>query len=402
MAAGKAVEPEHAGTPVPTCPFDHHSLRNPDEIWDAYERLRGTGVVNSDRHGGFYVLSRFDDVRSALRDSETFSSAGGSFIPAVGSERLIPINVDPPMHEEYRKLFSDRMTVGAIRDMTPLLDEIVDDLVTRFVARGGGDFMKEVALPLPLTVLKTLVGFSDETVSRLRMLTEESWEDVTTKSMDDARAGLYEMVRHELARHRETRPDDYMTQLIDAQVDGRPVRDDELVRVLTTFAVAGHETTANTAGWVVHYLAEHRPLQEEVRRDRSLIPRVVEEILRLHTPAQNTVRLTTRNAEVGEKVIPAEELVLVSCASANRDERQYANASSFDLQRGARGHLAFGFGRHQCPGASLARTELRLLLARLCDAPVFVPDGEPTTQGLLGGVHFGLRQLPVTFLPEED
>ncbi|MFW3168562.1 cytochrome P450 [Geodermatophilus sp. CPCC 206100] len=378
------------------CPFDHHAVQTAEEVWASYADLREERVSRSELHGGFYVLSRYTDVRTALRDPRTFSSAAGVRIPDSGG-RSIPIDFDPPAHTGYRALYASRLTAASVQAMAPFLSELVNGLVDAFHRAGGGDFVSGVALPMPLAVLEEVVGFSPTTISQLRRLTEESWRQITEHSLDEARAALRQVIRAEIARHRSERPDTYLTTLLDASIEGRPITDDELERALLTFAIAGHETTTNAAGWLAHLLASDQGQQAALRQDPSLIPGFVEEILRVGTPAQLFARQTTRDVEVGDTVIPAGSRVLLALAAANRDDAQFPHADVIDLERGSRGHLAFGFGIHQCPGSLLARTELRLLLARLIELPALVPAGPADFGGLVGGIHHGPRSLPLAF-----
>ncbi|MBJ8348263.1 cytochrome P450 [Antrihabitans sp. YC2-6] len=379
------------------CPFDHHAPRTAQQVWDTYADLRSRDTARSDLYGGFYVLTRFAEVRAAARDHATFSSAGGHRIPAIGTGRSLPIDVDPPRHAEYRRLFTDRVTPASVAELEPFLRRLIGGLVREFHKAGGGDFVPDVALAMPLAVLTEVVGFSEETVSNLRRLTEQSWTRVTDASLDEARRELREVVQSEIARHRSERPSDYLTTMLSAEVDGRAIEDDELERILLTFAIAGHETTANAAAWLVHFIASDDTLQLALRNDPTLIPAYVEESLRLGTPAQAFARETTGQVEVGACPIPAGERVLLAYGAANRDERQYDRPEQFDVVRGSRGHLAFGFGIHQCPGALLARTELRLMLDALLSVPPIRSDGPPQFDGLMGGIHLGPRALPIRF-----
>jgi cytochrome P450 len=382
---------------APACPFDHHRAMSLEEIHGAYATLRPGGPTYSSEHGGYWMVTRFEDVRGALRDPATFSSAGGHRIPAIGSGRSLPIDVDPPLHGDYRKLFTDRVTPQLVRAMTPFLRSLADELVGGFHAAGGGDFVHDVALAMPLAVLPELVGFSRETVVNLRVLTERSWEQVAEASLDEARGELRQVMRDEISRHRTNRPDDYLTELLSASIDGRLVTDDELERTLLTFAIAGHETTANAAAWLAYFLARDGELQEALRAEPALAGAYVEEGLRLGTPAQLFARQTTTATDIGQCPVPAGARVLLSLGAANRDERQYARPDEFNIARGARGHLAFGFGIHQCPGALLARTELRLLLEALASLPPWEPAGPAEFEGFMGGIHLGPRRLPLKF-----
>lgn len=194
-----------------------------------------------------------------------------------------------------------------------------------------------------------------------------------------------------------TEPDDYLSGLLREQVAGRPITDDEVARVLITMAIAGHETTMNAASSLLWLLARDRRQQELLRADVSLAPRFVEEMLRLRTPAQNFARHTSRDVSVAGTAVPADSRVLLSYAAANRDPAAFPAPDEFDVSRASRAHLAFGWGVHQCIGATLARTELKLLLETLVEYPPFALDGEADFHPLQGGIHYGPSRLSLRF-----
>jgi len=382
---------------VPQCPFDHHAITDAEAAWGTYDQLRDQGVTHSREHGGFYVLSRYEHVLAALRDPDTFASGQGTRIPAIGDGMIIPLDFDPPGHTAYRALITEHVTPESVRGMVPGLREMIDGLIDGFHAKGGGDWVAAVGLPLPLNVLVQVVGFAPETVAQFRDLTAQSWKQISEQDLFAARAGLFELVRRELQRHRETRPDDYITSLIGKEIDGRPITDDELQRLLLAFAVAGHETTMNASGSMLRYLVEDPARQGRLREKPELIPAFVEEVLRYSSPVQCIGRCTTRDVEIGGVRIPAGSRVLLVYAGANRDTARFDHADAFDVDRGAAGHLAFGFGRHQCAGALLARTELRLVLEKLVTMPEVEYAGAPDFGGLEGGAMSGPSYLPLRF-----
>lgn len=394
------------------CPFPHETLssfdhHDPDlsesRLWASYEALRSAGRVNhSDRYGGFWILSHYDDVRAALRDSAVFSSAGGHRIPEVAAARAIPIDYDPPEHTPYRDIMMRAIRPQRVKELEPFLRDTIRGLLRHFAARGGGDFISAVALPLPLVVLTQIVGFSPDTVQQFRRLTERIAATITDQeaqlaARDEFRATL----RAEIERHRAERPDDYLTSLLDVEIDGRSLDDRELLSILNTLALAGHETTMNSSGHLFWLLANDAELQERLRVDPALAPRYVEEMLRLRTPAQMFARRLTQDVTIDDTTMAAGDNVLLLYGSGNRDEAQFDHADVFDIDRPARGHLAFGWGIHQCIGAPLARVELRMLLEEARTLPPFRPAGEPEFGSIESGVHYGLRRLPLTFDTEK-
>ena len=371
-------------------------------VWDIYEALRDAGpVARSGRRGGFWVLTGYDDVRAALRDRATFSSASGHRIPTDGTQRSIPIDFDPPRHTAYRRLMTQVLSPGRVRGMRPFLERTIAALVGRFAACGGGDFVREVALPLPLSVLTELVGFSPHIVEQFREVTEQMWSGLTAEGEAVDFAGAFrrisELMAAELDAHREHGADDFVTTLLTAEVDGRELDEDERISILVTLAVAGHETTMNAASSLVYLLLEDPERQDRLRRDPALAPRFVEEMLRLRSPAQSFARRATCPVTIAGQPVDQGDAVLLSFAAANRDPARFSDPERFDLDRDTCGHLGFGYGIHQCLGAALARAELSILLATLAVHPTLLPAGEVRWSALQGGNHLGPTTLPVRF-----
>lgn len=394
------------------CPFPHEGMSSFDHhdpalsesaLWTSYDAFRAAGRVgHSDRYGGFWVLSHYQDVQAALRDPAVFSSGFGHRIPEVASARAIPIDYDPPEHTVYREIMMRAIQPQRVKELDGFLRSTIRGLLRDFHAKGGGDFIADVALPLPLVVLTQIVGFSRETVGRFRELTERIAATITDEQTQfAARQEFRATLGRELERHRSERPDDYVTSLLDVEIDGRPLEDRELLSILNTLALAGHETTMNSAGHLFWLLANDPSLQEKLRADPGLAPRYVEEMLRLRTPAQMFSRRLTEDVTIDGVTMPAGDDVLLLYGSANRDDDRFDHASAFDIERPARGHLAFGWGIHQCIGAPLARVELRMLLEEAVELPPFTPSGEPSFGHIEAGVHYGLRRLPLAFAQEE-
>lgn len=379
--------------------FDHldPQLSEPT-LWATYQTLlERPSAHRSHRHGGFWVLSHYQDVKGALRGWETFSSADGHRIPHVEGMGTIPIDFDPPLHGPYRDLVVHALRPDRVRQLQPFVNSTIEDLVDRLVSAGGGDVVTELALPLPLTVLQELVGFSADAVAQFRELTAKVWAEGSPEAQLRGRAALATLIEDEIISHKRDRPDDYLTWLIDAEVEGRPVRHDEVVSACLSLAVAGHETTMNSVGSLVYLLASVPDVQDRLRQDPGQAPAFVEEMLRLLTPSQCSARRVTRDVEVDGEVLEAGDWVLLLNGAANRDERQFDHPDEFDLERSARGHLAFGWGIHQCVGSALARMELRILLETLARHPRLSLAGEPTFSALEAGNHYGPTFLPIRF-----
>ena len=242
-----------------------------------------------------------------------------------------------------------------------------------------------------------MVGFSDETIAGLHDATQQMWEQVYAADHDAAYAAIRALMDAEIARHRTYDHDDFLSRLLEEEVDGAPITDDLAARMVMSLAIAGHETTANAASSMMWLLANDLPLQDQLRAEPAQASAFIEELLRLRAPAHNFARTANQDLVVDEVMIPANSRVLLSYASANRDPLRFPNPDSFDVSRASRAHLAFGWGIHQCIGATLVREELRVLLETLCEFPRFVPDGDASFDAMKGGVHFGPSSVPLHF-----
>ncbi len=201
---------------------------------------------------------------------------------------------------------------------------------------------------------------------------------------------------------RRTHPqNDLITQFVVLTIEGRLLTDEELLSILADFVVAGHETTMNATGNLLLYLAERPEEQARLRRDPERIPSLIEESLRYDNPTHLFARTVTRDTTLSGIEMKKGDKVALLYASGNRDPDQFEHPDQFEPQRNPKHHLAFGRGSHLCPGATLARIELRILLEELLNAhPPFQLAGEAVWSHMEGGHHMGVARLPVEFIDQ--
>jgi cytochrome P450 len=381
--------------------FDPYAL-TADSVFDVYRDLREQcPAARSEQYGGFWVLSRYRDVFAALRDHGTYSSQYGVHIPQrEGHLRIAPLGYDPPEHTIYRGLLAPALSQEAVSRLEPFIKTLVADLVGPVAARGGGDLVAEVALPLPLQVICRILGLSAEAAQTVRALTEQMWTDFERLG-DEARWPLANFLLGEVNARREHPRDDFLSQLVQAKYGDRPLTETELAALVVSLANAGHQTTMNAAGNALLHLAQHQDHQLRLRQDPKLIPAFVEESLRYYNPTHMFARTLTREVSVDGATLQQGDKTMLVYAAANRDPEQFPDPDQFILDRAANRHLAFGWGIHFCLGALLARTELRILLEEFAQRhPPFRLAGEPTHSRMEGGHHMGVASLPVEFVTE--
>jgi len=360
-----------------------------NDIYPLYEQLRDEAPVYWAEETGAFVLSRYDDVSSALTDTDTFSSDAMRGVlmgaPTGTGEQRLPrsdavgmlVAVDPPAHSELRRIVNRGFTPRKMAGWQQPIDETVRVLLDAATPSEPFDVIAGLATRLPVRVIAELVGADPEDADKFR-----AWADAATSVMSgSARATGVQpeeaMLMFQLAddlgkrideRSEEPR-DDLLTALVRAQGEDVLSRE-EAVGFAALLLFAGTETSTNLIGNVVAALLAHPVELERVQKDPERVNQVIEETLRWDSPVQYVFRRTTRPVEVHGVTVPVDANVTLLLGSANRDPRRWGDdADMFDPDRDASGHVAFGFGPHFCLGAALARAEtasaLRQLVARM-------------------------------------
>lgn len=344
---------------------------------DTYRRLRDEHPVYRHPTRGFYALSRFEDVRAAANDPTTFSSENTSI-----AQGLLPTiqSLDPPRHDVLRRLVTLAFTPRRVAAMEPAVRQIARELVERFAGKGHCDLKRALAAELPSRVIGEMIGLPPERREDFLEWTEAMVETPAEGSVAERNrnpaASIYGAFAELLEQRRAERRDDLMSALLDAEVDGERLSQQDLLGFCFVLVVAGNDTTTNLIANGAVLLAHHPEVRARLVREPALLPGAIEEMLRLESPAQALPRLATRELTLHGVRIPRGAEVLLVWAAANRDEREFPDPDHFDIGRPIRRHLAFGQGIHFCLGANLARLEARVafeeLLARV---PEYALDG---------------------------
>ena len=358
----------------------YRALRDHDPV----HRVEANGQT-----GSFWFLSRFEDVFTAVRDTDTFSSAHGLTVdpdaPGTQMGDATPIVfMDPPDHTTMRRLVSAGFTP---RQVTELEDEIrafVVEHLERLRMAGSGDIISGLFKPLPSFVVAHYLGVPPEDRTRFDGWTEQIVAAAAQGNIG-ATEGIADLLAYfsELIERRRTDPgDDMVSHLVQLGED-----DVSLLWVLGfafTMVTGGNDTATGLLGGSAVLLTEHRDERRRLLEEPDLLPGAVEELLRLTSPVQGLARTATRDIEVGDTTIPAGDKVLLGYGAANRDEREFGpDAEALDVGRDVARHLTFGYGAHHCLGASAARLQARIaleeLLTRCPDFTVDAAAGEYAT-----------------------
>jgi cytochrome P450 len=381
-------------------PLSPEALRDPHA---AQRELRARcPVARSERWGGFWVLSRYDDIVAVTRDHATFVNSVQNVVPAVTTTgRRPPLHFDPPEHTLWRKAMSAPFKARAVSELEPAARALTVRMLQPLLARGACELVSELAGTLPVQVLCAVLHAGDAaTPEQLEQLSAEflrAFQSRDATGLEAASRRLYAIALAILEQRRREPLDpehDVASALLALRIDGAPPSDDLLQGAVRQLLVAGHVAVTMMMGSSARHLAEHPELQAELRAHPALIGDALEELLRLYTPNQGFCRTSVRPVELHGRAIAAREPVVVSYPSANRDERAFEAPDEFRMHR-ARKHVAFGNGVHKCPGEQLARLELRVFLEELLARTAhFELDGEVV---LAPWPEYGPRRLPLRF-----
>jgi cytochrome P450 len=383
--------------------FDHlDNGLNYDVLQEVYGRLiAGCPVSKTSAHGGYALVTRYDDIVEVEKDTKTFSSAqdGVMHPPHEGRPRSIPIEFDGAVHIAYRKLFMEVLSAPRVRKLLPYLQDLTERMLDAFAAGDDDDFVQHVAVQIPVRAVGHLLGLGEDANEQMQAFATEVLEHAGTPKMVDALQELDALALRHCEQRRDQPGTDYLTTLVQMDFGGRRLTDDELQNTIRTFVFAGFETTAHAIGSLVHHLVVNPDLQEGMRSGALPLEGIVEEGLRLLPPVHTMFRTVTRPTELNGSELSEGERVVLLYAAANRDPDKFENPDAFCPARAnPRQHIAFGIGPHYCAGATLARAEIHVLLEALAKRPplelVGVPRHNPQ---LMMGQMMGVDYLPLRF-----
>jgi cytochrome P450 len=364
--------------------FDPATIESP---FDFYAAARSQAPVYKLPDTNIYFVSRFEDVREALKRTDVFSNAFGDELnpPPKNPEALkiysegygtadTLLTLDPPRHKVYRSLLNKVFSNKRVESLGPYMAENVNALIDGFIDEGEVDFLNRFCVPFPIFVIADQLGVPREDLELFK-----HWSDCfgsrlsqfadADKEVEDARAivDFQHYFVDKIEKLRQNPEDNIISDLAQARIDDdRLLNTEEMLSILQQLLVAGNETSRASLASGVLYFIENPAEFAKVKADMSLIPNAVEEILRLATPSCGLWRKVLADTELAGVEIPAGSMLMVRFASANRDEEVFENPEAMNVCRHNAGeNLAFGRGVHFCPGAQLARKELTVAFEHL-------------------------------------
>lgn len=391
-------------------PYSHDVHDNP---YVYYKELREKEPVYYNAEHKFWLLTKWEDCHNAFRDFKTFSSKEGPGLePDInqGQGSLYPMFIasDPPLHTRQRKIVSRYMTPQAVNSLEPYVRQKAIDLLSPHLPKGRIDMVEDFSALLPMDVISTMIHVPENEQDMVR-----GWADDLIARADgqygasERQANGYLNLGSYFDKLAQTRaelpeePNDLFSSLLQAEKSGDLPHAD-LIGFGILLAVAGNETTTKLIGNMCYRLWEHPQQRQLLIDDPSKIGMAVEEVLRYDGSSQIIGRTCTKDTVIRGKTIKAGERVGLAIISASRDEEKFLEAEKFDVTRGERNHMAFGFGIHACLGSALARLEVRICMEEILRlVPDYDLDPQQLTRIYNPNVR-GYNSMPMTFTAHRD
>ena len=393
-----AERPAHV-SPERVVDFDYLAPEGHEhDVHRAWSRLHAPGIpdiVWTPHYGGHWIATRAADIDAMQLDSARFSHAAVNVPKAEQMIRLVPLEMDPPEHTPFRALLSPKFGPRPVADLESSVRALAIELIEGFVAQGECEFVDAFAKRLPIVVFLRLVDLPLEDRETLLEMTEAAVRGDGERRMWSFQQLQQYIGQWIVARRARPGPDLFST-MVNAKVHGRDYTPEETFGMMVNVIFGGLDTVASSIGFLTRHLAEHPSLRQQLVADRALIPVAIEEFLR-RFGIPNTARVITRDFEYGGVPFKAGEQITLPKALHGLDERRYADPLTVDFARPSSRHAAFGDGPHRCPGAGLARMELRVFLEEwLSRIPDFgiKPGASPVTSS--GNVN-GMMVLPLVW-----
>jgi cytochrome P450 len=315
-----------------------------------------------------YVIHRYEDVVAVLRDNVTYSSSAIRALMAPVMGDYVLVGMDEPEHKRLRALVSVAFRQRSLAAWEPYAQSVVDGYLDEVVGRGSAELVRELTFPYPIQVIAKILGVPPEDTGKFH---EWAWWIINVAADPDKGIAASEAMKAYLAEVLDARRadpgDDVISDLVQAELDGEQLGDEEIFSFIRLLLPAGAETTYRATGNFLFGLLTHPDQLAALRDDRSLMTQAVEEAIRWESPLLITSRDSTVESEVAGTVIPAGCQVVAHVGSANHDDARWEDPEVFDIFREQKPHAAFGFGPHMCLGMHLARMEMRVAVGAVLD-----------------------------------
>jgi cholest-4-en-3-one 26-monooxygenase len=384
----------------------------PHPSWEFLRRHAPIAWIGADDVNAhpFWAITKYKDLETIARDPKRFQIAPRMAVFPDDKLRVEPplrhlLNLDPPVHGQYRGLMTARFTPKALQPKREAVGAIVDELLDEMAKHDRLDFVESLAAIVPLAVINEMLGIPREDWKRMFELSNtllgsadpeyQVGGEGTIETTDRARLEFMDYFQRLAASRRQEPRDDFVTVLAQSEVEGEPIRDFELLSYFILLIVAGNETTRNATSGGLLALMESRDELEKLRRHPELLNSAVEEIVRWVSPVIQFCRTATEDVEISGTKIRAGEACCLFYPSANRDADVFEDPFSFRIDRSPNDHYGFGIGLHFCLGANLARLELQEIFRRLVPRIENVELAGPVER-MRSSFVGGIKRMPLT------
>lgn len=397
------------GASLKFSPYDYRIHEDP---YPTYARLRDEAPLYRNGELDFWALSRYEDVAAAFRDGKRLSSANGvSLDPSAwgpdAHKTMSFLALDDPRHTRLRSLVSRGFTPRRVNELRPRILQLAQQHLFRAIGQGEFDFVADFAGKFPMDVISELMGVPESDRDHLRALSDTVMHrdddifDVPRSAME-ASLHLIGYYADMLSERRRKPADDLTTALMNAEIDGDSLTDDEIIAFLFLMVVAGNETTTKLLANAAYWGWRHPEQLAKPFADPGRVPDWVEETLRYDTSTQMIARTAAEEFTAHGVTVPADARMLLLLGAANRDPRAFPDPDVYDLDRTrdvAPQIASFGFGTHFCLGAHLARLEARVALTELVTHVAGYEIDESRAQRVHSSNVRGFAALPVRVTP---
>lgn len=368
----------------PICPVNGYNPYDLSAPYADWHRFRNEAPVFYHAETDYWIVSKYDDIKSVFDDWEVFSSENAQApMTPLGDEAKAIVKAGgftsglsartPPTHTRIRKVAQTAFSPRRFKAIEPQIEAIIERHLDPMEGKSEVDFFRDVAYPVPALVLFTLMGIPDEDVDKVKGWATSrallTWGNLTGADQVPHAQGMVDYWNYccALVAARKAQPsDDFPSDMVRAQADGAEITDEEIAGVMYSVLFAGHETTTTLMANALKVLMENRDAWDALCADPSLIRGATEEILRYAPSIVSWRRLARKAAQIGGVDIPQGANILLVMGAGNRDEAMFPKGEDFDINRAnARTHLSLGYGIHFCIGFQLAKLEFGLMLRAL-------------------------------------
>jgi cytochrome P450 len=383
---------------------------------DCFTSLRESIHVKYNTTTHFWEVTDYDLVHYVASEHEIFSSDQTRVNPPQEGEEPVTKSIlvtDPPRHRQLRSLVSQAFTPKAIAQLAPRIEAVTHDLLDAVAAQGKMDVIQDLSYPLPVIVIAEMLGVPLEDRARFKHWSDEivsgEYEDFVGEDREEVVRRLRERLRHTteemndyfrqvIAQRREKPGSDLISALLEAQIDGEYLPEEELLGFCSLLLIAGNITTTNLIGNAILCFDEHPEVMSRLRERPELMPQAIEEVLRYRPPVLIIARTPLSDVELAGQQIKRGETVIGWLACANHDPAQFPHSERFDIERNPKHHVPFGHGIHFCLGAPLARLEAKIVLTVMLERLLDIErDRSQDLEPVQSIFIYGAKNVPITF-----